>query len=214
MGDIAARYRKMLTMDELSDRNTAVNRVNPIIKLVVTLVYLLLVVSYDKYDISGLMPLFLYPVIIITAGDIPIKPILSGLIAASPLVIGAGIFNPLLDREIAVTISGLNISAGMLSFISLLIKCALTVSAAMLLLASTGINRLAAAMHRLHIPQIFIIQLLLTYRYISVLTEEASRMSTAYRLRAPGQKGININVWGSLLGSLLLAILWDEAQGL
>lgn len=204
MGDIAASCRKMLTMDELADRNTVINGINPVIKLVVTLAYLLTLVSCDKYDISGLMPLFLYPVIIMAAGEIPVRPILSGLAVASPLVIGAGIFNPLLDREIVFTISGLAVSAGMLSFASLLIKCALTVSAAMLLLASTGINRIAAAMHRLHVPQIFILQLMLTYRYISLLMEEASRMNTAYKLRAPGQKGINIKVWGSLLGSLLL----------
>lgn len=204
MQDIAARYHKMFTMDELSDRNTAINGINPIIKLAVALIYILCVVSYDKYDISGLTPLFLYPVILITAGDIPLRPVFSGMAAAAPFVIGAGIFNPLLDREIVMTISGLDISAGMLSFVSLLIKCALTVSAAILLLASTGINRLAAALHRLHIPQVFIIQLLLTYRYISVLMEEASRMNTAYTLRAPGQKGINIKVWGSLIGSLLL----------
>jgi len=65
-------------------------------------------------------------------------------------------------------------------------------------------NRIAAALRRLHVPQIFIMQLLLTYRYISVLMGEASRMYNAYTLRAPNQKGISRNVWGSLIGLLLL----------
>jgi len=213
MGNVTNTYYKMFIMDELAERNTAIYRINPVIKLAVTLTYIALVLSYGKYDISGLIPLFFYPVIVLAAGDIPLKPILSGLAISAPLVIGAGIFNPFMDRDVVLVIQGIHISAGMLSFLSLLIKCCLTVSAAVLLLATTGINRIAAALHRLHIPQIFIIQLLLTYRYISVLMEEASRVNTAYALRAPCQKGISMHVWGSLVGQLLLRT-YDRAARL
>jgi len=204
MANITQAYYKMFILDELAEKKTAIHRINPVIKLVVTLIYLLFVVSYDKYDISGLMPLFFYPVIILIVGDIPLKSIIVGLAIAAPLVIGVGAFNPFLDREIVLTIQGISISAGMLSFTSLLIKCSLTVTAAMLLLATTGMNKIAAALRKLHMPQIFIIQLLLTYRYISVLMGEASRIYNAYTLRAPYQRGIGRNVWGSLVGSLLL----------
>ncbi|MHB1394340.1 MAG: cobalt ECF transporter T component CbiQ [Clostridia bacterium] len=204
MVNITQAYYKMFILDELAEKKTAIHRINPVIKLAVTLVYLLLVVSYDKYDISGLIPLLFYPVIILTVGDIPLKPMLVGLAIASPLVIGAGIFNPFLDRAVVLTVQGIGISAGMLSFASLLIKCGLTVTSAMLLLATTGMNNIAAALQKLHVPQIFIMQLLLTYRYISVLMGETSRVYNAYTLRAPSHKGISRNVWGSLVGLLLL----------
>ena len=42
---------------------------------------------------------------------------------------------------------------------------------------------------------------------------EASAMSQAYSLRAPGQKGIHISAWGSFLGQLLLRSM-DRAQEL
>lgn len=204
MVNITQAYYKMFILDELAEKKTAIHRINPVIKLVVTLIYLLFVVSYSKYDISGLTPLLLYPVVLLTVGDIPLKPILVGLAIAAPLVIGVGLFNPLLDRTIVLRIQDIGISAGMLSFASLLMKCGLTVTAALLLLATTGMNKIAAALQRLHIPQVFIIQLLLTYRYISVLMGETSRVYNAYTLRAPCKTGISRNVWGSLIGSLLL----------
>ena len=47
-------------------------------------------------------------------------------------------------------------------------------------------------------------QILLTYRYITVLLEEVNRMMQAYALRAPNQKGVHISAWGPLTGQLLL----------
>jgi cobalt/nickel transport system permease protein len=213
MANITQTYYKMFILDELADKETAIHRINPVIKLIVTFIYLLFVVSYDKYDISGLLPLFFYPAIIMSVGDIPLKPMLAGLVIAAPLAIGVGIFNPFLDRTIVSTLGGIDISAGLLSFASLLIKCCLTVFAALLLLSTTGMNKIAAALHRLHIPQIFIIQLLLTYRYISVLMGETSRVYNAYTLRAPNQRGVSSKVWGSLIGLLLLRT-YDRASRL
>jgi cobalt/nickel transport system permease protein len=56
-------------------------------------------------------------------------------------------------------------------------------------------------------------QLLLTYRYISVLMGETARVYHAYTLRAPHQKGVNSKVWGSLIGLLLLRT-YDRASRL
>lgn len=204
MANITQAYYKMFILDELATQRTAIHQISPVLKLIVTLTYLIFVVSYGKYDIAGLIPMFFYPIIIMTAANIPIKPMLAGLALAAPLVIGIGMFNPILDRAIATTVYGIELSAGVISFAALILKCCLTVLAALLLLATTGINKLSAAMHKLHVPQIFIIQLLLTYRYISVLLSEASRIYNAYALRAPQQKGIDNKVWGSLLGNLLL----------
>ena len=46
-----------------------------------------------------------------------------------------------------------------------------------------------------------------------ILLDEASIMTDAYNLRAPGQKGIHISAWGSFLGQLLLRTM-DRAQAL
>ena len=44
-----------------------------------------------------------------------------------------------------------------------------------------------------------------------VLLSEAQKVTTAYRLRAPGQKGVVRAAWGSLLGGLLLKSM-DRAE--
>ena len=52
---------------------------------------------------------------------------------------------------------------------------------------------------------------MLIYRYIDVMAGEADRIYTAYRLRAPGQKGIEYRSWGTLVGQWLLRSM-DKAQ--
>ena len=76
--------------------------------------------------------------------------------------------------------------------------------AAYLLIASTSIEKICYALRLIHIPTVVVTQILLTYRYISLLLEEAGRITDAYALRAPNQKGIHFKVWGSLAGQLLL----------
>lgn len=132
------------------------------------------------------------------------------MLPAAPLVLGIGILNPVFDHQV-FAVGGLTLSMGWITFISVCLKCLLTVFAALLLIATTGMNNLAAALRMLRIPKLFVLQLLLTYRYISVLLEEVSLIWRAYSLRAPGQKGINWKVWGPLIGQLILRT-FDRAQ--
>lgn len=66
-------------------------------------------------------------------------------------------------------------------------------------------------MRLIKIPSVIVTQVMLTYRYVTLLLSEAGRITQAYALRAPNQKGINIKNWGSLLGHLLLRTI-DRAD--
>ena len=79
------------------------------------------------------------------------------------------------------------------------------------LIASTGMESVCAALQQLHCPRVLTTTILLIYRYIVLLLQEGIRIATAYALRAPGQKGIQFRAWGSLLGQLLLHSI-DRAQ--
>jgi cobalt/nickel transport system permease protein len=149
-------------------------------------------------------------VLIFAFAELPVAPILKRILLVAPFIIGIGILNPLFDNY-AVVFSGTTISRGWVTFLSIFIKGGLTVAASILLIATTGMDRLAAALRMLRIPKIFVLQLLLTYRYISVLIEEVSRMQRAYSLRAPGQKGIHRSVWGSFAGQLIIRT-FERAQ--
>ena len=198
-------------LDEASQKNSVVHRINPLIKLIITIMYIVSTVSYGKYEIGAMIPLVIYPVIIFNMGDIPLIPVLKRSLLVLPIVLGLGIFNPIIDKEPFIAFSNFYISAGWISYISLIMKSMLSVIAAMLLISTTSIDKLSGAMQRLHVPKVLIMIFLMTYRYIYVLMEEFSSIYTAYALRAPGQKGIHHKLWGPLLGQLLMRT-YDRAQ--
>ncbi|MEQ8236608.1 MAG: cobalt ECF transporter T component CbiQ [Syntrophomonadaceae bacterium] len=197
-------------LDTLARRPNSINDMNPLVKLLTTIIYLTVVVSFGRYEISALLPLIFYPIVVWALADLPPGPILRRIAWVMPLVIGIGIFNPVFDHQ-TVSIMGFTVSRGWLTFLSIVIKCVLTVTAGILLVATTGMEKLGAALRMLRVPKIMVLQLLLTYRYISVLGDELARMLRAYSLRAPGQRGIKRAAWGSFTGSLLLRS-FDRAQ--
>lgn len=192
------------TLDTLAAQGTLVHQRDPRAKICVCLVFIVTVLSFGPYTISALLPFVLYPVLLAAQGEIPYLWLARKLLLAAPFVLFVGIFNPLLDTAPYMQVAGLTISGGWVSFFSILLRCALTVSAALLLIALTGFSPLCAALVRLGVPPIFATQLLFLYRYIFVLVQEASRMERARDLRALSPAGKSWRVYGLMLGQLLL----------
>ena len=204
MSKMAVSLYEIRQMDEFANKKTVVHSLHPLSKLLVAMFFIIAVVSFPKYAVGALLPFFLYPVIIMTLGDIPAGMLLKKLLFALPFVVGVGIFNPLFDTQPLLVLPHFSLSAGWISFFSILLKCALTVTAAILLLATTGMTGIGFALRLLKVPRLFVTQLLLTYRYISVLMEEAMRMQNGYSLRNNGKKGIQFANWGNIAGMLLI----------
>lgn len=210
MSDLANSLYNMRLLDDLARKDTVIHRVHPAVKILTTVIYLTVVISFGRYEISALLPFFFYPVLLFALGEIPFWPIFKRILLVEPFIMGIGILNPLFDHQIFL-FNGFSISMGWITFFSIVIKSTLTISAALLLVATTGMDGLAAGMRLLKIPRIFVLQLILTYRYINVLIEEAARTLRAYFLRAPGQKGIHHSAWGTLAGQLLFRTV-DRAE--
>ncbi|MZP31001.1 cobalt ECF transporter T component CbiQ [Heliobacterium undosum] len=210
MLNIADSLLSMRQLDDLARQRTAIHRLHPVTKLLTTVMYLAVVTSFDSREIGGLLPLVIFPVMLLTLAELPPAAIVKRVLLVEAFVLTIGILSPLLNREV-VMVGGIAFSAGWLIFFSLLLKSALTVTATLILIATTGMDRLAVALRILKVPKIFVLQLMLTYRYISVLMEEAQRTVMAYALRAPEQKGVHWTAWGSLAGQLLLRTI-DRAQ--
>lgn len=191
-------------MDALAAQASPVHRLHPLCKLAVTVAYIALVVSYSKYDFSGLMVLVLYPVLMFQAAGISIRLCFYRLRIVLPLVCAVGLVNPFLDHTPLLTLGGVAITGGWVSMATLMLKGVFSLMASFLLIATTPIDSLCAALRKLHVPGLLVTLLLLTYRYIGLMLEQVSVMTEAYRLRAPGQKGLHISAWGSFLGQLLL----------
>ena len=203
MNKIDSAIYEIHSMDTLASRDQWVNRIHPLVKFILTISYIIAVVSFHKYDVIGLAGMVLYPIAVFILSDLSFWDCLKRLRVVLPLVCLVGILNPFFDKNY-VLIDGVKISAGVLSMVTLIMKGVFSVLASYLLIAATSVDKLCYAFRMLHIPSAIVTQLMLTYRYITVLLEEANRMTQAYALRAPGQKGIHFKVWGSLAGHLLL----------
>lgn len=201
------------SIEELSSRDYLVNKIHPLIKFILTITYISLVVSIDKYSIGQVIGMSIYPIILLITCDISLKDTFKRLKIVLPFILLMGIFNPFFDNKVIFTINSIKISAGVISMITLIVKGILTILASYLLIATTTIDKICYSMDKIHLPKIFITEVLFIYRYITVLIKEGSRITEAYSLRAPNQKGINYKVWGSLLGQLLLRSI-DKAESI
>lgn len=213
MNKINHAIHEIHTMADLANKDQWVNRIHPLVKLVLTVFYIAIVVSCPNRAVFLLLGFVIYPIAMFVISELSFKDALYRLRIVLPVVCLIGIFNPVFDRTPVLVIGRITLTNGWLSFFSLLLKGIFTVLASYLLIATTSIEKICYALRLIHVPSIIVTQIMLTYRYLTVLLREASTITAAYSLRAPGQKGVHYKVWGSLLGQLLLRTM-DRATTL
>jgi len=191
-------------LDRLAAGDTPVHRLDPRAKVLATLVFMVCVVSFGRYEISQLTPFFLFPVAVAALAELPAGYLLRKTALMCPFALAVGMMNPLFDRVPLVTLGPLVVSGGWVSFASIALRGVLTVSAALVLVAVTGFPGICRALERLGAPRAFAVQLLFLYRYLFVLGEEGGRASRARELRSFGGRGRGMGSYASLVGHLLL----------
>lgn len=205
------QYIEVGRMDDLGRMDSPIHRLDARAKILVTAAFVLVVMSFPRYEVSALMPLFVYPFALIAAGNLPAGYLFKKVAVAAPFALFVGMFNPLLDRHPMGTIGPVTISGGWFSFASIMVRFALTVSAALALVACTGIYRLCAGLRRLGLPHPFVVQLLFLYRYFFVIGDEGLRMLRAVEMRSAGTRSLKFGTYGPLIGNLLVRSM-DRAQ--
>ncbi|MCD7859170.1 MAG: cobalt ECF transporter T component CbiQ [Firmicutes bacterium] len=204
MDKLSRASSELREMDALAALSSPIHALHPLAKLLVTLFYIFTVVSFGKYDFSGLAAMLLYPLFAYSASGIPIRLCFRKLRVVLPLVCAVGIVNPFLDRAPLLILGSVAVSGGVVSMLTLMGKGILCLLASFLLVATTSMDSICAALRKVHVPRTFVTLLLLTYRYAALMVDEVGVMSASYRLRAPGQRGLHFSAWGSFLGQLLL----------
>jgi cobalt/nickel transport system permease protein len=208
---LAAALHDLRALDTLAARDTPLARRDPRAKLGVTLLFIVTLVSFDRYRLGAMLPLALYPAVLAAEGQVPARTLWRTLWLAAPFALLVGLANPYFDRAPMLALGGLEIAAGWVSFGSILLRVALSVSAGVVLVGGTGMHALCAALASLGAPRVFTAQLLLMHRYLFVLTDEAVRLQRAYTLRAAAGRRLPLTLYASLLGQLLLRA-FDRAQ--
>jgi len=195
---------ELYALEQLAIGNTLIHRLHPLVKLLSTVLFIIIVVSFNRYALGRLIPFFLFPAIIIALSDTPYSMLFKRFLIALPFCLFAGISNVFFDKAVAFEIGGIVISFGLLSLFTILFKCYLCVMAVLILVSVTPLSELTFEMRRLKIPFIFIVIFEMIYRYIGVLLNELFLMNTAYCLRNTNKKGIEMRDMGSFTGQLLI----------
>ena len=211
MADIKSKIQEIYSLEQLSGGRSAVHRLHPLVKLVSAFAYIVLVVSFKRAEFLRLVPFAFYPAVLMALSETPWPIVLKRVWLALPFCLLAGISNILFDRTAAFTVAGLTVSAGVVSFFSILYRTFLCVTAVLLLVAVTPFSHLTGQLRRLRVPDIFVTLFEMIYRYIGVLLEEASSMYTAYVLRSTEHKGLQMRHMGCFVGQLLIRS-FDRAE--
>jgi len=172
--------------------------------IVILALFIIFVISVPKFDLAGVIAFAAFPLLLATATAIPLLPLVKRLVIASPFILFMAAGNLALDRSTAVTIGGVAITGGMISASVIVLKTVVTLAALLSLMAVMPFHRFGMALRSLRVPEAFVTQLLLVYRYSFLLAEEAEMMQKARDLRSFGKRGKGVLVTAKLIGSLLI----------
>lgn len=198
MNKLSGTIRELHQLHNLAERDQWVNRINPLVKLLLTIFYIAGIMHLGKYCLKEAILGGILPLMFLVLADIPLIRAVYRVRWIVIMFFFMGMGNMLFEGTL-------------ITFMVLVLKGAFCALAGYCLVASTTIEKICYAMRLLRIPAIIVTQIQLMYRYISLLLGEAWKLEQAYALRAPGQKGVHFKVWGSLLGQLLLRSI-DRAK--
>lgn len=190
-------------IEQLSNNCSIIHQLHPLFKIISVLLFIICVLSTSYMNLIELCLYFIVAFIVMKASRLSIRSILSRTLIALPFSLCIGLSN-LIFMQNTISFYGIAVTEGFLSFLAILLKTTLSLSIIFILIATTGFEAIACELVHIKVPAIFVLQLLMTYRYIFLLVDEAHQMSKAYLLRNPGQKGIEMKDMGSFLGSLLI----------
>jgi cobalt/nickel transport system permease protein len=166
--------------------------------------YSLALVSVPRYDLPGVVAFGAFPVFAALGLGVPLGPIFKRLGLLSPFVLLMAAANPVFDRAPVATPFGTEISAGWVSGTVILLKGLLSIGSVLVMVAVLPFYRLCSALRGLRVPEAFVTQLALLYRYALLLASEAASLRKARDLRSFGRRGKGLFATARLIGSLLL----------
>lgn len=211
MNKSAQAVKDIHISDEAGSSHGSKGGLHPLSRVLVTFLYILAVVSFSNYNLTGLAGMVLYLLVQVIWYEISVKTMFKHVWPVLLMTAAVGIAGPFMDREVYGMLGNIAVTYGMLSMVTLMIKGMFCVIASYILTVTAGIGQICYALTVLHVPEEIITVIMLMHRYLMVLLKEVERMQQAYRLRAPKQKGILFKTWGSFVGLLLLRSM-DRAQ--
>lgn len=197
--------KALIAMRALEARTDGIRPpVGPVAMTLSVVLFLAVLLSIPVDNLKGMLWMALWLVVGAPWLGVSFTSLLLKSLVVLPLVALIGIFNPIIDRQVVISICGVGISHGWITFAGIALRGLLCVQAAMLLIESSGFRGVCSALSRLGVPKFLVNQLLMVYRYIRVLLEEALSMRRARESRGYGEKRMPLRMWGPFIGQLFL----------
>src|SRR5450756_492175 len=120
MMSINAAVIDLKRLDLLADSDSPIHALDARAKVLVTFVFIVSVVSFDRYELARLLPFFIFPAVMVALANLPPLYLVRKIALLCPFVLMVGLFNPVFDRTMLYQIGQLGISGGWISLVSLL----------------------------------------------------------------------------------------------
>jgi len=198
-------------LDQYSEGNSLIHRLDPRTKLITTLAFILVVVLTPASQWPAFALYFVMVATLIIISRVPILYVLKRSLVIIPFVVLIAIFIPFFKEgevagsyniwfwEVTVTHSGIQV------FLNILAKAWLSILSLILLTATTRFSHLLKGMEQLRLPRIMVMILSFMYRYIFVLVDEVMRMKQARDSRNLGGGRLRqIRTVGNMIGTLFI----------
>lgn len=200
-----AKIEKVVfTLQQMEMRSESAPALDSRIAIIVTIFYLVVMLSVSLGRLSMLIWMALYPVIASPWLGLSYGRIFRNSLIVLPLVLLIGIFNPIFDRSVAFSVGGVEISRGWISCASIVIRGLLAMQAVLILIATNGFLGICRGLSRLGVPRFLTEQLQFVYRYLIILLEEVITMKQAREARGYGRSKYPLRMWGAMIGQLFL----------
>ena len=186
------------------EEKTFVGRLDSRALLLVTLAYIVCLLSLPIEVPERLIWFALYPILLAPLSGLNYTSIFFKSLYVLPFIVLIGIANPFYDRRVAFEAGSFEVTYGWLSFLTIILRGLLSVQALLILINNCGFIGICDALKRLYVPKVLTTQLLLLYRYLGLLLEEAFNMQRAVTSRGYGKKSFPIKMWVTMVGSLLI----------
>lgn len=182
------------------------------VRLWITLIFLLCVLSLPTTALSRLLLYFAYPIISSFCVGMPYSTLLRRSLIVLPYLILIGMFNPWIDRRPFMEIAGCSVTYGWMSFVAILLRGLLSAQGVLLLLYGSGYHGVCQSLREAGVPAMLVGQLHLIYRYLKALLQEALLMIRARQSRSYDRSNYPLKMWVPFIGQLLLHTLTQSQQ--
>lgn len=187
-----------------SEDKTYVWRFDSRALIIVTLAYIIFILSLPVEIPEKLMWFAVYPIIMAPLSGLRYTRVFIKSLYVLPFIILIGIANPIYDRRPAFEMGNVIVTYGWLSLLTIVLRGIFSVQALLILISNCGFIGICNALNRMRVPRVLTTQLLLLYRYMGLLLEEAFNMQRAITSRGYGKKSFPISMWVTIVASLLI----------